>query len=88
MSTLRPLGDRYVIDPILPPEKVNGLFIPESAREATKHGEVIAVGKLVEKDDIHTGDIVLFSPYAANPIEHEGKKMMIVRKHDIIAILP
>lgn len=87
MSSLKPLGDRCVIDPVIPPSIVNGLIIPDMAKKMPNKGKVIAVGKAVEKDDIKLQYDVMFSTYAATNITFENKEMFVVRHADIWAIL-
>lgn len=87
MNVLRPIGDRYIIDPILPEDKINGIIIPDIAKKPPKEGKVIAMSELMKKQDIAVGDIVLFSSYAASHITFDNKEMFLVRHHDILAIL-
>lgn len=88
MSSLRPLLDRFVIDPILPEEKINGIIIPQMAQKPPNTGKIIAMSKKMEKEeDIKVGDFVIFSNYASTHIVFDDKDMFLVRLHDIMAII-
>lgn len=37
--------------------------------------------------DVKVGDLVLFAKYSGTEIKYEGKKLLILRESDILAIL-
>ena len=93
---IKPLSDRVVILPT-PPESHSGLIIiPDSAKVATQHGTVVAVGPgklntdtgLRSTMDLKVGDSVLFGKYAMNEIKcDDGKTYLIMRESDVIIAL-
>lgn len=88
--TIKPLADRVLIDPT-PAEEVTmaGIIIPDSAKEKTNKGKVIAVGEGTkdEKMVVKPGDEVLYGKYAGTEVELDGNKLMIMRQSDILGIV-
>ena len=87
---IRPLQDRVLIEPKEAETKTaGGLYIPDTAKEKPQQGVVIAVGK-GKKDEpmeVPVGDAVLYGKYAGTEVTYEGKKYLIVKQSDILAIL-
>ena len=93
---LRPLADRVVVEPVEQEETFAGgqLVLPETAKEKPQQGNIIAVG-LGKKDDdgdripmdVEVGQRVLFAKYAGTEIKMDGKKLLILRESDLLAIV-
>ncbi len=93
---LRPLGDRVVVEPIEAQETFadGQLVLPDTAKEKPQQGEVLAVG-LGRKDDdgkripmdIEVGQIVLYAKYGGTEVKIEGKKLLILKESDVLAIV-
>lgn len=92
---LKPLGDRLVVEPKEREETTaSGIILPETAKEKPQEGEVVAVGpgrrdddgKRVEMD-VAVGDKVLYAKYAGTEIKVEGKKLLILKETDVLAIV-
>ncbi|HRE49531.1 MAG TPA: co-chaperone GroES [Aggregatilineales bacterium] len=92
---LRPLGDRVVIEPSEGEEvTAGGLYLPETAKEKPQQGVIVAVGagrrdddgKLIPMD-VKKGDKVLYAKYAGTEIKVDGKKVLILKETDILAIV-
>ena len=92
---LKPLGNRVVIEPVEQEDvTLGGIVLPETAKEKPQKGNILAVG-LGEKDengkripmDLKEGDQVLFPKYSGTEIKIDGKKLLIMREADILAIL-
>ncbi|MGI6260114.1 MAG: co-chaperone GroES [Anaerolineaceae bacterium] len=92
---MKPLGSRVVIEPIEQEEiTAYGIVLPETAKEKPQKGTVLAVGP-GERDekgdrialDVQVGDVVLFAKYSGTEIKYDGKKLLIMRESDILAIL-
>jgi chaperonin GroES len=71
-----------------------GIILPDTAKEESQIGEVIAVGegRLLENGEIRPlkvkeGDKVLFSKYAGNEIKIDGEELLVIREEDILAIV-
>jgi chaperonin GroES len=92
---LRPLQDRVLlrlVDPVA--RSTGGILIPDSAREKSMEGEVVAVGDGARDTngklhplDVKTGDHVLFGKWAGSEIKLDGKELTIVKESDIIGVL-
>ena len=87
---IKPLADRVLVEPKEAETKTaSGLYIPDTAKEKPQEGKVIAVGP-GEKDEpmeVKVGDEVLYGKYAGTEVTVEGKKYLIVKQSDILAIL-
>jgi chaperonin GroES len=92
---LKPLGSRVVIEPLEQEEiTAGGIVLPETAKEKPQKGKVLSVGPGDRDDegkripmDVKTGDTVLFAKYAGTEIKLEGKKLLILRESDLLAII-
>ena len=92
---LKPLGNRIVVEPNEQEEvTAGGIVLPETAKEKPQKGKVISVGPGDRNDkgeripmDIAEGDTVLFAKYAGTEIKVEGKKLLILRDSDVLAIV-
>ncbi len=93
--SLKPLADRVVIEPAEAEKKTaSGLYIPDNAKEKPQKGTVVAVGAGKRADngeliapEVKVGDVVLYGKYAGTEVETDGKKVLVVRESDILAIL-
>jgi chaperonin GroES len=93
---LRPLGDRVIVEPVEQEETIAGgkLVLPETAKEKPQQGNVLAVGsgrrdedgKRIEMD-VQVGQKVLFAKYAGTEVKLNGKKLLIMKESDILAIV-
>jgi len=93
---LKPLGDRVVVEPAEQEEKTaSGIILPETAKERPQEGTVLAAGPgKYDEDgkkripmDVKVGDKVLFAKYSGSEIKIDGKKLLIMRESDIMAIV-
>ncbi|MEA3439364.1 MAG: co-chaperone GroES [Chloroflexota bacterium] len=93
--SLKPLGNRVVVEPLEEEEITSGgIVLPETAKEKPQKGNVLAVGPGERDDDgkripldVKEGDTVLFAKYAGTEIKIDGKKMLIMRESDLLAIV-
>ena len=92
---IKPLGDRVLVEPAKPKEKVEGgIIIPDTAKEKPQEGKVIAVGpgkrdesgKLIPMD-VKVGDRILYGKYAGNEVKIDGKEYVIMDQSDIYGII-
>jgi len=92
---LRPLGDRVVVEPQEREERTDsGLYIPETAKEKPQQGTVLAVGQGRRDDsgnrvamDVQQGQTVLYAKYAGTEVKMDGKKLLILKETDILAVV-
>jgi len=88
--TIKPLADRVLIEPAPAETKtVGGIIIPDTAKEKPLQGTIVAVGQGTKDEEmiLKEGDTVLYGKYAGTELEHEGKKYLIMRQSDVVAIL-
>ena len=71
-----------------------GIVLPETAKEKPQNGTVLAVGPGDRDDDgkripmdVKEGDTVLFAKYSGTEIKLDGKKVLILRESDLLAIV-
>ena len=87
---IKPLADRVLIEPTAAEETtLGGIIIPDSAKEKPLKGIVLAVGNGTKDEEmvLKEGDVVLFGKYAGTEIELDGKKYMIMRQSDVLAVV-
>lgn len=93
---VKPLGDRIVVQKIdLSRIRASGLVLPDSIREQSDRGEVVAVGtgtwasdgELVPMPDVVVGDTVVFSPYAGSQVVVGDEEFLVLRVGDVLGIL-
>ena len=87
---IKPLADRVLIEPAAAEtQTIGGIIIPDTAKEKPLQGTIVAVGNGTKDEEmiLKEGDKVLYGKYAGTEIEHEGKKYLIMRQSDVVAIL-
>jgi chaperonin GroES len=93
--SLKPLGNRVVVEPIEMEEMTSGgIVLPETAKEKPQKGKILSIGP-GERDekgarvpmDVKAGDVVLYAKYAGTEIKVEGKKLLILKENDLLAIV-
>ena len=93
--TIKPLGDRVLVQPVEETEQnVGGIIIPDTAKEKPMQGEVIAVGPGKTGDDgkaipmnVEKGQTVLYGKYAGTEVKIDGKEYLIMSETDIYGII-
>jgi len=94
-TKLKPLGDKVLIRRIdEAEEKVGGIIIPDTAKEKSQQGEVIAVGpgRVSSKGkrmapEVKKGQRVLFGKYSGTDITVLDEEYMFIDADDIMAVL-
>jgi chaperonin GroES len=94
-TTLRPLGDRVVIQPTPREETTkSGIVLPDTAKEKPQEGSIIAAGPGRLNDDgerepmdVKVGDKVLYAKYAGTEFKIDGEEYLIVSQKDILAVV-
>ena len=86
---IQPLADRVLVLPAPAEEKVGGIIIPDTAKEKPLNGTIVAVGEGTkdEKMILKEGDNLLYGKYAGTELEYEGKKYLMMRQSDVLAIV-
>lgn len=94
---ITPLYDKVLIKPFEPEQyTAGGIIIPDTARDASIRGEVLAVGDGRINTDgtlvplkVKVGDIVIYSKnkFDASNISINGEDFIVLRETDIIGIV-
>jgi len=91
---IKPLGDRVVLKPIEQESKTkSGIIIPDTAKEKSHRGKVLAVGAGKYDDGelnpmtVKVGDEVLYKEYAGDEFKLDEEKVIVIKEEDIIAII-
>ncbi len=93
--SIKPLGDRVVVEPIEQEEvTAGGIVLPDTAKEKPQQGMIVAVGPGARDEDgdrvvmdVKVGDRVLYAKYAGTELKLDGKKVLILRESDILGIV-
>ncbi len=92
---LKPLADRLVVEPLEQEDvTAGGIFLPETAKEKPQQGKVVSAGPgRVDEDgkrvamEVKVGDRVLYAKYSGTEIKLDGKKLLILKESDILAVV-
>ncbi|MCM2256828.1 MAG: co-chaperone GroES [Vicinamibacteria bacterium] len=95
MKNVRPLHDRLLVRRIEPKETAKGgIIIPDTAKEKSQEGEVLAVGNGKVLDDgtklaleVKKGDRILFGKYSGSEIKVGGEDVLILREDEVLVVL-
>lgn len=92
---LKPLGNRVLLEVVEEEATTpSGIVLPDSAKEKSYLGTVVAVGtgKLLDSGErvpieVKVGDKVLYEKYAGSEITYDDKEYFVVKDSDIVAIV-
>ncbi len=92
MSKIRPLSDNVLVKPAMAEEKTaSGILLPDSAKEKTKRGAVMAIGAGKTEEgkimpmQVKVGDTVLYS--WGEELKIEGEEYVLVSESNIQAVI-
>ncbi|MFQ5905140.1 MAG: co-chaperone GroES [bacterium] len=91
---IKPLADRVLVKRVEEEVKKGGIIIPDTAKEKSQRGEIVAVGpgRLDDKGkrvpmEVKKGDKILFAKYAGTEVQINGEEYSIMREDDILGIV-
>lgn len=92
---IRPLYDRLVVRRIEQSETMmNGIIIPDTAKEKPQEAEVVAAGRgkrledgSVVPLDVKVGDRILFGKYSGSDIKVDSEELLILREDEVLGVL-
>ena len=71
-----------------------GIILPETAKEKPQEGKILAAGPGDRDEDgeripmeVQIGDKVLYAKYSGTEVKMDGKKLLILRESDILAVI-
>ena len=93
--TLKPLGNRVLVQRLEPEEKMKGgIILPDSAKKKQETARVVAIGSGKRLDDgkmlpvpVKISDIILMDKYSGQEVTIDDEEYMILKADDIIAII-
>src|SRR3990172_7117112 len=92
---LKPLGGRVIVEPIEQEDiTAGGIILPETAKEKPQEGKILAAGPGDRDEDgkyipmeVKVGDKVLYAKYSGTEVKVDGKKLLILKENDILAVV-
>jgi chaperonin GroES len=95
MAGITPLGDRVLVKRSEAADKTpGGIQIPESAKEKTTKGTVIAIGEGRLLDDgsvrpltVKPEDTVMFGKFIGTEVQLEGAEYLMMHEDEILGII-
>ena len=87
-SSIKPLGDRVLVQPAPAEEKTaSGIIIPDTAKEKPQRGKVVAVGAGTKDNPmtVQVGDEVLYGQYSGQDLSFDGEDYKIMKESEIFA---
>jgi chaperonin GroES len=84
-----PLDDRILVKPVDPEEKTpSGIYLPDTAKEKSQEGIVIAVGTDEDlREKVSEGARVLFVKYGGTEVKIGGEEHMVLSRSDILGTI-
>ena len=93
---VKPLGDKLIVKRADPQQMTeSGIYLPESAKDKPREGEIIATGKgILNRESgeyipfsVKAGDKVIFTSYAGTEIKVDNAEYLIMTEDDILGII-
>lgn len=93
--TLKPLGNRVLVQRLEPQETMKGgIILPDSAKKKQETAKVVSVGSGKRLDDgnilpipVKVGDVILMDKYSGQEVTIDDEEFMILKADDIIATI-
>jgi len=83
--TVRPLNSHVLVKPRASEEKTpGGVYLPDTAREDQKEGQVIAVAEDAT-EEIAVGDRVIYKEFSGAKVSVEGEDHVLLSSEDLLA---
>lgn len=90
-----PLNDKILVERLEADDKTaGGIILPDTAKEKPRQGRILALGEGKQLDNgkraefqVKVGDRILFTSYAGNEVNLEGKEYLIMTEDDILAVV-
>ena len=93
--TLKPLGNRVLVQRLEPQETMKGgIILPDSAKKKQETAKVVSIGSGKRLDDgnvlpipVKVGDVILMDKYSGQEVTIDDEEFMILKADDIIATI-
>jgi chaperonin GroES len=95
MKMIYPLSNNVLLEPLEKEQEVNGIIMPDTAKDTPGIGRVIAVGdgkllpdgKTFVTSKLKRGKDVVYKKWQAHEVKLEGKNLVLVNEDDILGIV-
>lgn len=90
---LKPIGEKIILEKVKAEEKtVGGIVLPDSAKEAPQHAQVVAIGPEIlsdeeKKNQVSIGDKVVYTKYSGTELKVDDKEYIICKLEDLLAVV-
>ncbi len=92
---IKPLHDRVLVEPLDAEEKTaGGIIIPDTAKEKSMEGKIVAVGNGSRNDegkvaplDVQKGDRILYGKWSGTEVKVDGDDFLIMKESDIMGVI-
>ncbi len=92
---IRPLSDKIVVKVVEDTDQTSGgIFIPDSAKEKSQKGEIVAVGtgRILDSGEkepmeVKVGEMVLFAKYAGTDVKVNDQTFKILSIKDVLGVI-
>ncbi len=92
---MRPLDDHVVVKPLEAADKTaGGIILPETAKEKSTKGEIVAVGRgrILPNGKrvamiVKAGDKVIYGKYGGTEVKIDGEEYRILTEGEILAVI-
>ena len=92
---ITPLNEKIVVQRMEAEDKTaGGIILPDNAKEKPKQGKILSLGEGKVLDNgkrapfqVKVGDKVLFTSYAGNEVNVDGKEYLVMTEDDILAVV-
>ena len=96
IKAIKPLGNRVLVKRSQARTTRGGILLPETAKETSEQGEIIAVGPGKRDEEgqlqlmnIKVGDQILFGRYAGSEVPSDGieSEYLILAEEDVLGVI-
>ena len=82
---LQPIKGRVLVKPFKSKEKtLSGIYLPDTAKEKTHQGEVIAVAEDAT-DEVALGNHIIYKEFGGTEVKFEGEDYILLTEDDLLA---
>jgi chaperonin GroES len=94
--SIRPIGAYILVEPVEEEQTTaSGLIIQTSSKgERPQKGRIVALGTgsrnesgKIEEFNVEIGQMVMFKKYSPEEVELDGKKYLLMKEADILAVI-
>lgn len=80
---IRPMNGRVAVRPLEAEEIQGSIIIPETAKEKSREGEIIAMAENAT-EEVAVGDRVIYNEYSGTEVDVDGQKIILLASDDLL----